>query len=568
MTPSTRRTVPRPLDPVPFNIPLPHIATLDNGLKVVILTDRRLPLVSFRLAFLSGDAADPAESVGITSAMAAMLTEGTANYSSRELAEKIERLGASMSASSSEDFLVVAASSLSIYSSEILQLISEIVFRATFPEAELDLYRRNTIENLKFQRSQPGFLANEQVARILYGEHPYARMSPTASDVEKLSRAALTDFYTKQLCANKAVLIAAGDIEKDDLLASIGEHFGGWSTGEFAAPELAEIPVQNGRSLTIVDRPGSAQTNIVIANTAFERNHPDYFAATVMNQVLGAGASSRVFMNLREEKGYTYGAYTRLDPKRLAGDFEATAEVRTQVTGDSLREFFYELERIRTEPVADQELADAKNFLTGVFPIRAETQEGLTNLIVNQHLYDLPDDYLQTYRDMIEAVSIEDIQRVANEYIKPDEFAIVLVGDAGDVLPMARSYADQINIFDTEGNKMDISSFEIDPDADAAVVSGTWELSLDFQGQQVPVTLTLDQNGDKVSGKIETVLGSGTIEDGAVRGKKVTATARTEIQGESIDFLISGSVDDEKMTGTLSAPIMPDAMPFEGKRTS
>ena len=568
MTPSTRRTVPLPLDPVPFNIPRPDVATLDNGLKVVILTDRRLPLVSYRLAFLSGDAADPAGNVGITSAMAAMLTEGTANYSSRELAEKIERLGASLSASSSEDFLVVAASSLSIYSSDILQLISEIIFRATFPEAELDLYRRNTIENLKFQRSQPGFLANERVARILYGEHPYATISPSAADVEKLSRSVLADFYTRRLHPNNAVLIAVGDIEKDDLLTAIKENFGGWKPGEVAETAFAEVPVQKGRSLTIVDRPGSAQTNIVVANTAFERNHPDYFAATVMNQVLGAGASSRVFMNLREEKGYTYGAYTRLDPKRLAGDFEATAEVRTQVTGESLHEFFYELERIRTEPVSEQEVTDAKNFLTGVFPIRAETQEGLTNLIVNQELYNLPDDYLQTYRDKIEAVSIEDIQRVAKEYIKPDEFAIVLVGDAGEVLPMARGYADQVNIFDTEGNTMDVSSFEQDPDAEAAAVSGTWKLSLNFQGQQVPVTLTLEQNGEKVSGTIETVLGSGSIDDGAVKGKKVTATARTEIQGESIDFLISGSVDGDTMSGTLSAPIMPDSMAFEGERTS
>jgi hypothetical protein len=320
--------------------------------------------------------------------------------------------------------------------------------------------------------------------------------------------------------------------------------------------------------LTIVDRPGSAQANIVLASMAFERNHPDYFAATVMNQILGAGASSRVFMNLREEKGYTYGAYTRLDAKRRAGDFEATAEVRTQVTGDSLREFFYELERIRTEPVSNTELDDAKNFLTGVFPIRAETQEGLTNLIVNQQLYDLPEDYLQTYRDNIEAISVEDVQRVAQKYIQPEKLAIVIVGDAADVLAQARGYSEQIDIFDTEGNKMDISSFEDAPNAETAAVSGTWELSLDFQGQKLPITLVLDQNNDRISGKIDTVLGSGNIEDGRVKGNKVSATARTEIQGESVDFAISGSVDGDSMSGTLSAPIIPDSLSFEGKRKS
>lgn len=568
MTQATRKSVPRPLEPAPFNIPQPFIATLDNGLKVVIVADKRLPLVSFRLAFLSGDADDPFDRIGITSAMASMVSEGTANYSSRELAEKIERLGANLSANSSDDFTIFAASSLSIYSSEILQLMAEIVFRATFPEDELDLYKRNTIENLKFQRSQPGFLANEQVARILYGEHPYARISPTADEIEKLSQEKLADFYTSQLIPNNAVFIAVGDIEPAELLKEIEDKFGSWKPRDVAPVTVSDAPVRSGRSVTIVDRPGSAQANIVLASIAFERNHPDYFAATVMNQILGAGASSRVFMNLREEKGYTYGAYTRLDAKRRAGDFEATAEVRTQVTGDSLREFFYELERIRTEPVSDAELEDAKNFLTGVFPIRAETQEGLTNLILNQQLYDLPEDYLQTYRDNIEAISTRDVQQVAQKYIRPDDLAIVIVGDAADVLPQARSYSEQIDIFDTDGNKMDIGNYEEESNAEIAVVSGTWELSLDFQGQKLPVTLTLDQSSDRVSGKIDTVLGSGNIEDGRVKGNKVSATARTEIQGESVDFKISGSVDGDSMRGTLSAPIIPDPLSFEGKRTS
>ena len=173
----------------------------------------------------------------------------------------------------------------------------------------------------------------------------------------------------------------------------------------------------------------------------------------VMNQVLGAGASSRVFMNLREEKGYTYGAYTRLETKKLAGDFEATAEVRTAVTGDSLREFFLEFDRIRQESVGEVELDDAKNFLTGVFPLRAETQEGLTNLIVNQHLYSLPDDYLQTYRDNVRGVSAEEVQRVAQNYIRTAEMAIVIVGDAEEVLPQVQTYAESIEVFDTEGNR-------------------------------------------------------------------------------------------------------------------
>ena len=165
-------------------------------------------------------------------------------------------------------------------------------------------------------------------------------------------------------------------------------------------------------------------------------------------------------MNLREEKGYTYGAYTRLDAKRLGGDFEATAEVRTAVTGDSLKEFFYELDRIRNERVPDDEMSDAKNFLTGVFPLRAETQEGMTNLVVNQFLYDLPENYLQSYRANIEAITADDVQRVAEKYVRPQEMAIVIVGDAKEIIPQASGYAEAVEIFDTEGNPLNVSDQE------------------------------------------------------------------------------------------------------------
>ena len=448
---SNLKSPPGPLAPVSFDIAKPYETTLENGLRIVIVENKRLPLVSLRLAFSSGDMNDPQGSRGITSAMAQMLTEGTENYNSRQMAERIERFGANLSASASDDFTIVSASALSLYRSELLELMAEVTLRPTFPEEELDLYRRNTIENLKFQRSQPSFLANEQAARLIYGGHPYSVVSPNADDIEKLDRETLSTFREQTLIPNNAMFIAVGDVDRDELVAEIDDLFGGWQPGEVPAPDIAELPKRSSRTLTIVDRPGSAQSNIVLANRAISRTDPDYFPMIVMNQVLGAGASSRVFMNLREEKGYTYGAYTRLNTKRLAGDLEATAEVRNDVTGESLKEFFYELERISADKVGDDELSDAQNFLTGVFPIRAETQEGLTNLIVNQHLYGLPEDYLQTYRDKVSAVTVDDIQRVARLHVRPAEMAIVIVGDAGEVRPQAEKFADSVEIFDTEG---------------------------------------------------------------------------------------------------------------------
>ena len=425
MTPELRKIAPAPLAPVSFDIPQPIQATLDNGLRVVIFENERLPLVSFRLAFHSGDINDPKNAVGLTSAMASMLTEGTENYTSRQLAEKTERLGASISASASDDFTIIAASALSLYSSEILGLLAEVVLRPTFPESELDLYRRNTVEHLKIQRSQPGFLAGEQAARLIYGDHPYSRVSPNAADIEKLDRETIAKFHARTIVPNNAMFIVVGDVKREEFLAELNGLFGDWQQGSSDAAIFSSPPARTARSLTIVDRQGSAQSNIVLTNLGVKRTDPDYFPLIVMNQVLGAGASSRIFMNLREEKGYTYGAYTRLETKKLTGEFEATAEVRSAVTGDSLKEFFYELDRIRNDKVGDAELADAKNFLTGVFPLRAETQEGLTNLIVNQHLYGLAEDYLQTYREHVDAVTADEVQRVAVKHVRPDDSHLV-----------------------------------------------------------------------------------------------------------------------------------------------
>jgi len=561
-----RKSAPAPLAPVAFNIPQPFETTLANGLKLVIFEDKKLPLVSFRLIFRAGDIHEPADSVGLNSAVASMLSEGTESYSSKQLAEEIERLGASLSASSGSDTTSLSASSLTLYASDILRLMAEMILKPTFPEEELDLYRRNTIEGLKFQRSQANFLADEQVSRIIYGNHPYAKVSPKAEDVEKITREKLIEHQARTFIPNNAVFVIVGDVDKDDLIAEIEDKFGEWESGEVADFAFDAVPRRSEKTLTIVDRKGSAQSNIVLANPAVERNHPDYFRSLLMNQILGAGASSRIFMNLREEKGYTYGAYSKFDLRRLAGAFEATAEVRTAVTGDSLKEFFYELNRIRDEKVSEEELQDAKNFLAGVFPIRAETQEGLTSLIVQQQIYDLPADYLETYRDKVNEVTIEDVAAAAQQYVQPEQMAIVIVGDAEDILPQVKEYAAAIEIFDTEGNLQDISNYGKTTEAPTIELTGNWDLTIDFQGQKLPVSLTLEQTDGKVSGKLDSMLGEGKIENGKVAGNSLSAVAILETQGQAFEISINGSVENEEITGTLSGPQLPHTYNFSGRK--
>ncbi|MBK9156177.1 MAG: insulinase family protein [Chloracidobacterium sp.] len=252
--------------------------------------------------------------------------------------------------------------------------------------------------------------------------------------------------------------------------------------------------------------------------------------------------------------------------KKDFGTFEATTEVRSAVTGDSLKEFFYELGRIRDDKVPDAEMDDAKNFLTGVFPIRAETLDGLTSLIVMQELYGLPADYLQTYRSKVAEVTPDQVNDAARKYIHPQNLAVVIVGDAGEIIPQARGYASEIEVFDVDGNRIDAAKYHEVDGAEPHDFKGDWALDLEFQGQVVPVQLNVSQEGTSVSGTLNTALGSGAFSEGSVTGDKFVATAVTDIQGQSIEFLIKGSLSGEIMAGTISAAIIPDSLPFTGRR--
>jgi zinc protease len=450
---SFRRVMPPPLEPRPLNLPDAIETKLDNGLGLVLIEDKRLPLISFRLAFRSGDAHDPPQLPGLTDMMSHLLSEGTETRTSRQIAEEIERLGATLSVGSTSDFTTVAASSLSIYAEEVLELIADVSLRSTFPQNEVDLARENTKQVLIQQRAQPGFLASERMARVIFGEHPYSVISPTEEMLDALTRDELLAFRVSTFIPNNAVLIVIGDFQHDSLVRQVEELFAKWPAGTASQVASPALPERTERTIYLVDRPGSAQSNIVIANEAIRRSSPDYFPMLLMHTVLGANASSRVFMNLREHKGYTYGAYTNLDARRLAGTFRATAEVRTAVTGASLREFFYELDRIRDEPVSTEEITNAKSYLTGVFPIRIETQDGLIDQLVNIKMLDLPDDYLRAYRDQVDAVTVEQIQAMAQKYVRPDQAAVVVVGDAGEISEQIKPYSEKIEVYDTDGNR-------------------------------------------------------------------------------------------------------------------
>ena len=461
-----RQRPPAPLAPRPLNLPRSSETTLANGLRVVVVESDRVPLVSFRLAFRTGDAFDPPDLPGLTDVLTHMLTEGTESRTSRQIADEVARLGATLAAGASSDYSTVAASALSFYGERALELLADVALNPSFPEDELELTKQNAQQNLIAQRAQASFLASETVARVIFGKHPYAVISPTSESIEAMTRQTLSGFHRSMFIPNNAVLFVVGDVRADDITARVESLFGGWRRGEAVTREFPSLAERSERRAYLVDRPGSPQANIVIANTSITRTDPDYFPMLVMHTVLGGTASSRLFMNLREEKGYTYGAYTSLDARRTAGTYRATAEVRTPVTGASLKEFFYELGRIRDEAISEKELNDAKSYLTGIFPIRLETQEGLIDQLVQIEMQDLDGDYLETYRDRVQSVTHEEILRVAQRHIKPDTAAIVVVGDAAELTDQLAPYSERIEHYDSAGKPREANAAAVMTEGD------------------------------------------------------------------------------------------------------
>ena len=443
-----RRQPPAPLPPRALNLPLSFEMALSNGLRVVVVEQSRLPLVSFRLAFRTGDAFDPPGLPGLTDTLTSMLVEGTESRTSRQIAEEVARLGATLNAGATSDYTTVAASSLAAFADDALELLADVSLRPSFPEHELQLAKANAQQNLIAQRAQPSFLASEAVARVIFGQHPYSVVSPTPESIEATTRERLLAEHRAKFVPNNAVLFVVGDVSREQTLARVEELFSLWQPGEVSEPDFPTPPAREGRAAYLVNRPGSAQTNIVVANPCIRRTDPDYFPLLVMHTLLGGTASARLFMNLREEKGYTYGAYTQLDARRYAGSFRATTEVRNAVTGPSLREIFYELERVRSEDASDKELTDAKTYLTGTFPIRLETQEGLVDQLVQIRMNGLASDYLQTYRDNVQRVTKEDVRRVAGQYVTPDRAAIIVVGDAAEIREQVAPFAPRLEDFE------------------------------------------------------------------------------------------------------------------------
>jgi len=433
-------------------LPKPVEIKLPNGLTVLVLENHKLPLVTARLTILGAGALDdPADVPGLASVTADMLKEGTTTLSSKQIAEQTEELGATITAQApwGSETATFTASGLSDNASQWIGLASDILLHPSFPESELSKLKQRMKIQLRQQRSTAGFLVRERFNRAVYGNHPAAITSPTPQALDKITPAMLAEWHATRYLPENAILGVAGDITPAEVKRMFSA-LPGWKAGATKAglPEATKPATH--RRIFVVDRPGSVQTDVEIGNIAISRSNPDYIPMVVMDRIVGGGASARLFMNLREVHGYTYGAYSMLVARRYAGPWIAEASMRTNATGGAMTEFMNEINRIRDMPVPEKELEEAKHSIVAGFALTLERPTEVLDYAVALKLYNLPADYWDTYPAKITAITAEQVQRVARKYILPDDLQIVAVGDAAKLKPVLDKYG-TVEVFDTNG---------------------------------------------------------------------------------------------------------------------
>jgi predicted Zn-dependent peptidase len=442
-----------PVLPAPRGFVMPKVLSykLDNGLDVQLVEDHRVPFITANLGFTSGSTAETPDLLGLASLTAEMVTEGTASKKSKEIAHEIDFIGGGLSAGSDFDNTLVSSSALSKYTDRLFDVFSDVILHPSFPEDELQLKKTNLIQELAIKRSEPDFLLDERFNKVTFGNHPYSVIAPTKESVQKITRQDLIKFHQQHYLPNQGHLVVVGDFDSNKLKELIEKKFDqGWQSGNSPVVQEAEPPAQHGRKIYLVDRPNSVQSSIKLGNVSIDKKDADYFPMVVANQILGGAGNARLFLNIRENKGFTYGAYSQVGAHREKGAFSAEAEVRSDVTGPSLEEFFYELDRLRNVKVTDKELSSAKSYLAGSFQLGLETQSGLAQRLLEQRLYALPDNYLEKYVANVLAVTPDDVRRVARKHIDLDNIIVCVVGDASKIKLDLDMFA-AVDVYDTSG---------------------------------------------------------------------------------------------------------------------
>jgi zinc protease len=414
--------------------PKPVESKLKNGMSLMFLEDHRAPTIQVEIAMPASSLNGSRELAGLSETTAAMLRLGTKNRTSVQIAQMLQDLGASLGVSVGETDAFVRISTFTENLDQVLRLLEDVMFNPSFPQDELDKWKDRQLSYLQQIRAQPGFLGQERFFAVIYPNDNRSIVAASPESIARITREMVIDYYNTTFRPKGGRVAVSGDISMKDIVPKLDKTFAVSWKGAAPKPPLLPLPPPIGeKKIYLINRPNSVQTNIYIGNLAIDRVNPDYIPVTVMNRVLGGGPAARLFRNIREDKGYTYGISSSFAASHYINYFVLSTSVRTEVTGPALEEIFKELRDIRDRPVPADELENAKRALVASFALSTEDPAaGLRNAITVKD-YGLPADYWDTYAAKVSSVTTEDVQRVARKYIPAENAQIVAVGDAPQI---------------------------------------------------------------------------------------------------------------------------------------
>ena len=426
----------------PPTLRVPPITTrqLSNGLKIVVVEQHELPLADVILQIRNGGEADPSGHMGTAALTSALLTEGTTTRAALEIADQAAFLGVRVNAASGWEQSTISLHTPTAQLDSAMALFADIALHPAFPTSDLERVRKIRLTSLQQLRDRGPSIADRAYATALYGEqHPYGRpLAGTEASIAAISRADLQSFYDTHYRPNNATLLVVGDVRPDDVERRAQALFGGWTRGDVPAPANATADAPKATTLVLIDKPGAAQSSFRLGGIGAPRSTKDYFALQVLNTILGGSFTSRLNQNLRETKGYSYGAGSGFSMRRLAGPFTASAEIVSAKSDSALIEFIRELRAIR-DTVPSDELAKAKRYLQLGLPEDFETTGGIAGQMLPLITYGIPLDFYNSAVENISAVTQADVQRVARQYVNPDKLTLVIVGDRKMIEPGLRA---------------------------------------------------------------------------------------------------------------------------------
>jgi zinc protease len=398
---------------------------------VLLLSEKHeIPMVTVSMAIKAGSVVEPGDKPGLASLTASLLTQGTTKRTASQISNEIDFIGGSLSVSGGDDF---ASAGLRVLKKDIkigFDLLSDVLMHPVFDQKEIDRKVKETLAAIRQKKEEPAVIAGEAFTKAVFGSHPYGKTSDdVAAFLPKIVKQDLMDFYSRRYGPNDVIIAVVGDVTEKEIVSLLNEQFTGWKNAERAETERGKPPVISSVVVKKLDK-NITQANIAMGHVGISRENPDFYAVMIMNYILGGGGfSSRLMDNIRDNRGLAYDVHSSFSAQKDPGPFRAWMQTKSESANESIDEIFKELKRIRTEPVLAKELADAKAYLTGSFPLRMDTYAKIAGMLTAIEIYNLGLDYPQKYPGLINAVTREDILRVAKKYIDPDHMVIVVLGN-------------------------------------------------------------------------------------------------------------------------------------------